>query len=132
LWLKPDGKYQTRAVALDTLMCEMTQCLAAGFATHYAEDFPMHYMAWGKCRLGSTALANLFGVTGTPSYYQPLKMMLRHLFVSQPATPWIIPSVADQPDIFSKETAGPYVIAESLFNPLRLLIEAGYPPTGCI
>jgi hypothetical protein len=38
-----------------------------------------------------------------------------------------VPSSADQPDIFAKETIGPYVLAESLFNPLQLLIEAGYP-----
>jgi len=42
--------------------------------------------------------------------------------------PWIVPSAADQPHIFSKETAGPYALAESLFNPLQALIEAGYPP----
>ncbi|WP_347341905.1 hypothetical protein [Bradyrhizobium guangxiense] len=29
--------------------------------------------------------------------------------------------------IFSKETMGPYVLAESLFNPLQILIDAGYP-----
>ncbi|ABD85641.1 hypothetical protein [Rhodopseudomonas palustris] len=128
LLLEPDGKYQTRRVTLDVLMREMTDCLAAGFAGRAATDFPMHYLAWGKCRVGSTALTNLFGVTGMPSYYQPLKMMLRHLFVGQQPAPWIIPRAADQPQIFSKETAGPYVVAESLFNPLRLLIEAGYPP----
>lgn len=128
MWLEPDGKYQTRSVAFDTLMREMTRSLAEGFKPHRTDDFPMHFVAWGKCRVGSTALTNLFGVTGMPSYYQPLKMMLRHLFINEPATPWMIPSVVDEPHIFSKETAGPYVIAESLFNPLRLLIEAGYPP----
>ena len=127
MWLEPDGKYQTRSVALDTLMREMAASLAEGFAGHRAEDFPMHYFAWGKCRVGSTPLTNLFGITGMPSYYQPLKMMMRHLFIGQAATPWAIPMAADQPQIFSKETAGPYVVAESLFNPLRLLIEAGYP-----
>lgn len=128
MWLEPDGKYQTRSVALDTLQRETTQALAEGFARHRADDFPMHYVAWGKCRVGSTPLTNLFGVTGMPSYYQPLKMMLRNLFIGEPATPWLIPAAHEEPHIFSKETAGPYVIAESLFNPLRLLIEAGYPP----
>jgi len=127
LQLEPDGKYQTRRVRLDVLMREMTDCLAKGFAGRADDDFPMHYLAWGKCRVGSTALTNLFGVTGMPSYYQPLKMMLRHLFVGRQPAPWLIPRAAEAPQIFSKETAGPYVIAESLFNPLRLLIEAGYP-----
>jgi hypothetical protein len=54
--------------------------------------------------------------------------MLREALVGEPLTPWIVPSATDEPNIFSKETIGPYVLAESLFNPLQLLIEAGYPP----
>jgi hypothetical protein len=67
-------------------------------------------------------------MTGMPSYYQPLKAILRDALVGQPLMPWVVPSSADEPHIFSKETIGPYVLAESLFNPLQLLIEAGYPP----
>ena len=33
----------------------------------------------------------------------------------------------EQADVFSKETVGPYVLAECLINPLQVLIEAGYP-----
>jgi hypothetical protein len=72
-------------------------------------------------------LSNLFGMTGMPSYYQPLKAILRDALVGQPLTPWAVPSASEEPSIFSKETIGPYVLAESLFNPLQLLIEAGYP-----
>jgi hypothetical protein len=32
--------------------------------------------------------------------------------------PWLVPSAADQPHTFSKEMAGPYLLAESLFLPL--------------
>ena len=126
--LEPDGKYQTRTVALEALMHETTDCLAEGFRDRDAEDFPMLYCAWGKCRVGSTPLNNLFGVAGLPSYYQPVKGMLRHALMGSTGVPWIVPSAADQPHIFSKETAGPYALAESLFNPLQALIEAGYPP----
>src|SRR5215216_198118 len=101
--LSPVGEFQTRTVTLETLMREVTACLAANFRHRPAEDFPMLYFACGKARVGSTALSNLFGMTGMPSYYQPLKAILR-------------------------EALGPYVLAESLFNPLQLLIEAGYPP----
>jgi hypothetical protein len=125
--LSPVGEFQTRTVALDTLMREATQCLAESFRQRPERDFPMLYVAWGKARVGSTALSNLFGMAGMPSYYQPLKAMLREALVGRPLIPWTIPSAIDQPYIFSKETAGPYVLAESLFNPLRLLIEAGYP-----
>ena len=82
--LQPDGKYQTRTVALDTLMREATDCLAEGFRHRPAEDFPTLYCAWGKCRVGSTPLTNLFGLAGMPSYYQPLKVILRHALVGRP------------------------------------------------
>jgi hypothetical protein len=126
--LQPDGEYQTRTVALDTLMREVGDCLAEGFRGRPAEDFPMLYYAWGRCRVGSTAMTNLFGVAGLPSYFQPVKAILRHFLIGHACAPWIVPSVADQPHIFGKDTAGPYVPAESLFLPLQLLLEAGYPP----
>jgi len=87
LRLEPDGKYQTRTVALDALMRETTDCLARGFRNRPAEDFPMLYCAWGKCRVGSTALTNLFGVAGMPSYFQPVKVVLRHLLMGQAGAP---------------------------------------------
>ncbi|SDG99668.1 hypothetical protein SAMN05216338_1004230 [Bradyrhizobium sp. Rc2d] len=125
--LSPVDGFQTRTVALETLMREVTECLAESFRHRPAQDFPMLYFACGKARVGSTALSNLFGMTGMPSYYQPLKAMLRDSLVGEALTPWIVPSAADEPNIFSKETIGPYVLAESLFNPLKLLIDAGYP-----
>jgi len=125
--LVPDGKYQTRALALDDLMREARDCLAGGFGRRPAADFPMLYCAWGRCRVGSTPLTNLFGVAGIPSYFQPVKVILRHSLVGHASAPWIVPSAAEQPHIFSKEMAGPYVLAESLFLPLQPLLEAGYP-----
>jgi hypothetical protein len=126
--LSPAGEFQTRTVALDTLTREIADCLAEDFRHRPAEDFPMLYCAWGKCRVGSTPLNNLFGMAGIPSYYQPLKAIQRDALVGRPLTPWIVPSSIEQPHIFSKETAGPYCVAESLLIPLRPLIEAGYPP----
>jgi len=125
--LEPDGKYQTRTVTLETLTNEVTARLAEGFKGRRDEDFPMLFCAWGKCRVGSTPLNNLFGVAGLPSYYQPVKGILRHALMDNVGTPWDIPHASEQPGIFGKETAGPYVLAESLFNPLQSLIEAGYP-----
>jgi hypothetical protein len=126
--LPPVGEFQTRTVALDTLTREVADCLAEAFRHRHAEDFPMLYFAWGKCRVGSTPLTNLFGMAGMPSYYQPLKAMLRDAQVGHPLASWTIASSTEQPHIFSKETCGPYTLAESLFLPLRPLIEAGYPP----
>jgi hypothetical protein len=128
LLLQPSAEFQSRTVALDTLTREVTDCLAQGFRDRPADDFPTLYFAWGKCRVGSTALTNLFGMAGMPSYYQPVKVTLRDALTGRPLTPWMIPSASDQPHIFSKETAGPFVLAEALFIALQPLIEAGYPP----
>ncbi|EJN06972.1 hypothetical protein PMI42_08090 [Bradyrhizobium sp. YR681] len=125
--LSPVGQFQTRTVSLETLMREVTECLSASFRQRPAHDFPMLHFAWGKCRVGSTALTNLFGTMGMPSYYQPVKAILRDAMVGNSLRPWIVPSASNSPNIFSKETMGPYVLAESLFNPLRILIDAGYP-----
>jgi hypothetical protein len=126
--LQPDGKFQTRSVALDALMREVKDRLAEGFRDRPAENFPFLYYAWGRCRVGSTAMTNLFGVAGMPSYFQPVKAILRHSLSGHGGAPWIVPKASDQPHVFGKETAGPYVLAESLFLPLQLLLESGYPP----
>ena len=125
--LAMDGTYQTRPAALDELMSEVKDCLDETFRNWAPEDFPTLYCAWGRCRVGSTALTNLFGVAGMPSYFQPVKVILRHRLVGHAGEPWAVPSAAEQPHIFSKEMAGPYVLAESLFLPLEPLIEAGWP-----
>ncbi|OPZ01042.1 hypothetical protein A5906_22575 [Bradyrhizobium sacchari] len=125
--LAPDGKYQTRPAALDELMWEVRDCLGEAFRRWAPEDFPTLYCAWGRCRVGSTALTNLFGVAGIPSYFQPVKGVLRHRLVGDAGEPWAVPAAAEQPHVFSKEMAGPYVLAESLFLPLQPLIEAGWP-----
>jgi len=125
--LIPDGKYQTRTVTLAEVTREVAARLREGFGTRQARDFPLLICAWGKCRVGSTALNNLFGAAGLPSYYQPVKTILRHRLLDRAGEPWLVPPAAEHPHVFSKETAGPYVPAECLFNPLQALIEAGYP-----
>jgi hypothetical protein len=125
--LEPDGKYQTRPMALDTLTGVMTACLAEGFRGLAPADYPTLFCAWGKCRVGSTALTNLFGVAGLPSYYQPVKTIARHTLMGSAPAPWLLPRPAQEPHIFCKEMAGPYLLGECLFIPLQPLIEAGYP-----
>ncbi|MFL4980619.1 MAG: sulfotransferase family protein [Xanthobacteraceae bacterium] len=125
--LIPDGKYQTRTVTLAEVTREVAERLRDGFRDRARNDFPTLFCAWGKCRVGSTALNNLFGAAGLPSYYQPVKTILRHRLLEAAGEPWRLPYAAEHPHVFSKETAGPYVPAECLFNPLQALLEAGYP-----
>jgi hypothetical protein len=127
LCLEPDGKYQTRAVTLRQLTAEVVERLASAFAQRSPESFPHLVCISGKCRTGSTALTNLFGIAGVPAYYQPVKTILRHRVLSGPGMPWDPPDAAEEPVIAAKEMTGPYSVAECLFNPLECLTEAGYP-----
>jgi hypothetical protein len=125
--LRPDGKYQTRQVSLDTLTSEVKDRLSQGFRHLGEDEFPTLYCAWGKARVGSTALVNLFGLAGLPAYYQPVKAITRHVLTGAAAPPWMLPSRSVHPHVFIKDVAGPYLLAECLYIPLQLLIEAGYP-----
>lgn len=127
LALEPDGKYQIRKLTMAALHQEVVDDLAAGFRHLKREDFPFLYCGWGKARVGSTALNNLFGMAGLPSYYQPIKAMLRHRVSGSSTAPWCPPLASAHPKLFSKEVAGPYLLAECLYIPLQMLIEAGYP-----
>lgn len=122
-----DGRLLKQNVRLDHLCKEIAAHLAACFRGLREDDFPMHYCAWGKARVGSTALNNLFGLAGFPSYYQPVKAQLRTASAGLKPEPWVLLPADKHPRIFSKETQGPYTLAECLFIPAQILIEAGYP-----
>ncbi|HXP96871.1 MAG TPA: sulfotransferase family protein, partial [Telmatospirillum sp.] len=126
--LDPDGIFQTRKTTMATVHQDVVDDLAAGFRCRGPDDFPLLICGWGKSRVGSTALSNIFGMAGLPSYYQPLKAMLRNRLNDIRKASWCPPSASLHSHLFSKETAGPYLLAECLFIPQKMLIEAGYPP----
>jgi hypothetical protein len=112
LALEPDGRYQMAPTTLARLTREVTECLARGFRTRAADEFPMLYCAWGKAPVGSTALINLFGVAGQLAYFQPVKALLRNSLAGEAPEPWLPPLAADHPHLVSKDVAGPYLLAE--------------------
>ncbi len=77
------------------------------------------------CRSGTTILLRVFGASSVPAHFQQLKNILRWLLQGEAFT-WQIPSYPTQ-RIFLKETLGPYTPTESQFNPLQVLLEAGFP-----
>src|SRR5713226_5106036 len=125
--LQPDGKYQTRTVTLRQLTDEVTARLSLSLRSRSAADLPLLFCSWGKCRVGSTALTNLFGIAGIPAFYQPVKTMARHRLLGGEPKAWIPPEASEHPHIFSKEMAGPYLVVETIFNPLEMLLASGYP-----
>jgi hypothetical protein len=126
--LAPDGKYQTRTITLRQLTDEVVARLGRSLQSRSAADLPLLFCSWGKCRVGSTALTNLFGIAGIPALYQPVKTMARYRLLGDEPEIWVPPPASEHPHIFSKEMAGPYLVAETIFNPLEMMTAAGYPP----
>ncbi|WP_371478747.1 hypothetical protein [Kitasatospora sp. NBC_00315] len=123
--LFPDGRYQLAGTTARTVDAAVVATLRIGFAGRPADDFPLLTVGWGRCRVGSTAVTNLFGIAGIPAYYQPVKTVARHVLSNGVGSPWHLPE--GESALFAKEMAGPYVSYECLFNPVRCLIEAGWP-----
>jgi hypothetical protein len=125
--LLADDKYQTRNVTLHQLTQEVAAQLRRTLQHRSVDDLPLLFCSWGKCRVGSTALTNLFGIAGMPAFYQPVKTMARYRLLGSESQEWHPPHASDHPHIFAKEMAGPYLLFETLFNPLEILTAAGYP-----
>jgi hypothetical protein len=88
-----------------------------------AGDLPRILIAVAPCRSGTTVQLRMFSAAGIPSYYQPLKAIMRREAQGMEGDFEIPP----RDTIFIKETLGPYSHAESNFNPLDVLLKAGYP-----
>jgi len=125
LHLSADGKFQTRDMSNGSAAKEVVSHLRGVFGRTDPRDLPHLYYGCGRARGGSTALTNVFGMAGIPSYYQPVKSVLRHVLNSMAAPAWDVG--AGSKHVFAKETFGPYTLAECLFQPLDMLIAAGYP-----
>ncbi|MBC8338270.1 MAG: hypothetical protein H8E39_06230 [Alphaproteobacteria bacterium] len=117
--------FQTAETSLAVLKEEITGRISPAISWRPQDSLPRIILCWGKCRVGSTAFANLLGRAGIPSYYQPLKALLRHHLVGDEIPYWHLPTGQDL--VLIKETSGPYSLPECLFNPLTTLLRAGFP-----
>ncbi len=90
------------------------------------QDVPRVILSVSPCRSATTAFLRVFGAVGIESHYQELKNVLRWL-VQNKDFRWQLPR---RPNgiIYLKETVGPFTIAEVSFNPLEVLLGAGFPP----
>lgn len=121
--LLPDGRYQRDEATIGKLSDDVSAVLRAGFRD--VTGFPLLIIGWGRCRVGSTAMTNLFGISGVAAYYQPVKTIARFRLVGEEGSPWRF-NPAERV-LFAKEMAGPYVPYEALFNPVQCLLGAGWP-----
>ena len=90
------------------------------------DEIPHIILSVSPCRSGTTAMLRVIGNMGPAAYFQPLKNLLRWQMQGKPFF-WSLPADAAK-TIYIKETLGPYSWAESTFNPLALLLQAGLPP----
>lgn len=125
--LEPDGKFQTRRTTLKEITRSVVKLNADALKHRSVDDLPTIIFSWGKCRVGSTALTNLFGIAGIPAYYNPIKTAIRHFVLNGIGEAWNVPSRSEHEFIFSKNMSGPYHIADCTVNSLQILVEAGYP-----
>ncbi len=78
------------------------------------------------CRSGTTVFLRVFGYAGIESHYQELKNILRWRLHGEEIK-WQVPQRQGD-TIYLKETIGPHTEIESRFNPLDVLLRAGFPP----
>ena len=84
---------------------------------------PNILLAVAPCRSGTTTQLRVFAQAGMQAHYQPLKAVLRSLMHGEQRE-YEIPAASN---LFIKETIGPYTQTESEFNPVEVLLLAGYP-----
>lgn len=88
------------------------------------EKLPRLVLTVSPSRSGSTAMLRVFSALNIPSYYQPLKTILRSLMQGEEGG-FTFPEEAV---LFIKEAIGPFTHSEASLDPLAILLEAGYPP----
>lgn len=103
-----------------------SQQISSNIVLEDVGEAPNIILSVSPCRSGSSVLVRVFGAAGVLSYYQQLKTMLRWKMQGEDVC-WKVPSLPHT-NIFLKETLGPHTETEALFNPMNILLDAGYPP----
>lgn len=87
---------------------------------------PQIILSVSPCRSGTTVMLRVFSAVGISSYYQPLKTILRWNAIGSNIS-WQVPQNSCVP-IYIKETLGPNTKIETTFDPLSILLTAGFQP----
>lgn len=127
--MEPDGHFQTRRTTLGETTRAIIDLNAEVLSKRSPEDLPTVVFGWGKCRVGSTALTNLFGIAGIPAYYNPIKTAVRHFLLDGQGEAWNVPFRSEHAVVFAKNMSGPYHLVDCTVNSLQILVESGYPPS---
>ncbi len=109
-----------------TKLSEVEDALAEALHRALGSNQPEVVLIWGRCRVGTTAIANVFGRAGLKTHYQPIKTWLRHYLLDLDFPPL---SLSMEKRVVIKETSGPFSLAGCLMDPLRVLLMAGVDPS---
>ena len=98
-----------------TSLVQIEDALAQALRLALGLNDPEVVLIWGRCRVGTTAIANVFGRAALPTYYQPIKTWLRYdlLDLDLPSL-----DLSSGKRIVIKETSGPFSLAGCLMDPL--------------
>ena len=91
----------------------------------FSFPIPRLILICGPCRVGTTALSNVFAKAGIESHMQPMKSARRAMDTGENVSPWKI-GVSGGKFVAVKETFGPHGQSE-YFEPLEILLGMGYP-----
>jgi len=91
---------------------------------HIPKDPPKMVLIVGPCRVGTTALSNVFAHAGYTAYMQPIKSIRRGIEEGVEVPDFHIASMEEV--VVCKETFGAKTQSE-YYNPIEILIKAGYP-----
>lgn len=109
-----------------TRLSQIEDALAKALRIALSYNDPEVVLIWGRCRVGTTAIANVFGRAGLPTYYQPIKTWLRYDLLDLDLPPL---DLSLEKRIVIKETSGPFSLAGCLMDPLKALLMSGVAPS---
>jgi hypothetical protein len=126
--LADPGVTLSRDICATNIFAAISSGLKERISRYSGNNLPRIVIMLGRCRVGSTALAQVFGESGIPSFYQPVKTMVRWSLVGKERNFWQEVIMDRQKIIAIKETIGPFTVTESAMDPVSILLEGGYPP----
>ena len=86
---------------------------------------PKVILSVSPCRSGTTVMLRIFASAGIESHFQELKNVFRWHLQGEHGS-WELPKKAGH-TLYLKETIGPFLPEEARFNPMDVLLKAGYP-----
>lgn len=110
--------------SLDSLSVS-SDAIASKIKVPKSRNIPTVFLVMGPCRTGTTVHLKIFSNSGLHSFNNPVKNALQREMFSQDGQFEIPP---EEISILIKESIGSLTLPESSYNPVEVLLKAGFPP----